>query len=105
MSTTTTGKPTAITDRFIRTVCARLADNQRVRRRLPIWGRLHVDRQLPFLCVYRRPTDGHDEGTEHLITSKASYLIAPAARKIQAGLSDLVQAVTHTLAGQFGAIR
>ncbi len=43
-------------------------------RRLP-WGRLHLDRPLPFLCLYRRPPGGGDEGTERLLLGEAAYLI------------------------------
>ena len=92
-----------ITDRFIRTVCERLTDNKRVRRNLPVWGRVHIDRQLPFLCLYRRPTSGMDPGTERLATSEASYLIASGDRKIQIGLTELVHAVARTMVDQFGA--
>ena len=96
-------RPRQITDRFIRTICARLSANKRVRRNLPVWGRLHIDRQLPFLVVYRRPTDRSDPGTERLATSEASYLIASGRRNLQAGLGKLVQAVVETLGEPFGA--
>jgi len=46
-------------------------------RRLP-WGRLHLDRPLPFLCLYRRPPDKADEGTERLLLGEAAYLIVTA---------------------------
>jgi uncharacterized protein (TIGR02421 family) len=103
MSKSATSRPPAITERFIRTVCARLMDNKRVRRNLPVWGRVHVDRQLPFLCVYRRPVRGDDAGTERLVTSEAAYLIASGASKLETGLAGLVQAIARTLTGQFGA--
>ena len=35
-----------------------LAAGKRVRRTLEPWGRLHLDRSLPFLCLYRRPREG-----------------------------------------------
>ena len=38
-----------INRRFIKTVCERLVENKQVRRTLPDGGRLHFDRQLPFL--------------------------------------------------------
>ena len=41
----------------------RLARNLRIRRNLPHGGRLRIDRQLPFLCIYRFPTEGDDPGT------------------------------------------
>ncbi len=45
----------AISQQLIEAVCQRLANNERVRRTIPGKGRLHIDRQVPFLCVYRQP--------------------------------------------------
>lgn len=59
--------------RLCREVVDRVANNKRVRRNLPGDGRLRVDRQLPFLCIYRQPR-GPDIGTRELVTSEAAYL-------------------------------
>ncbi len=91
-----------ITDQFVRTVCSRLGQNKRVRRKLPVWGRLHLDRQLPFLCVYRRPPGRDDPGTERLVTSEASYLIASGRKTLQPGLAQLAEGVAETLLREFG---
>jgi len=91
-----------ITERFIRSVCARIEQNQPVRRSLPVWGRVHIDRQLPFLCVYRRPTGRPDPGTWKLATSGASYLICSGERRLQAGVRSLIRAVIETLTPHFG---
>jgi uncharacterized protein (TIGR02421 family) len=96
-------KPEAITDRFIRTVCARLAENKQVRRNLPGLGRVHVDRALPFLCVYRRPLRRKDDGTDLLVTSEAAYLTASGRSSMQPGLTSLVKAIARTMGDQFGA--
>lgn len=88
---------------FINAVCDRLANNKRVRRKLPLWGRLHIDRQLPFLCVYRRPREQGDPGTAKLIQGEASYLIAPGHRRTQKSLGALVQRIAETLTMSFGA--
>jgi uncharacterized protein (TIGR02421 family) len=98
-----TTRPGAISDRWVEAVCARLATGQQVRRTLPEWGRLHVDRQLPFVCVYRRPTGGSDRGIHHFITGEASYLSAPGRRTLQPGLSRLVRGIVETLSREFGA--
>ena len=97
-------KPTkkAITNQFIQIVCERLADNKRIRRTLPVWGRLHIDRQLPFLCLYRRPPKRPDEGTSRLVTSEASYLTASAESKLQPGLTALVRAIARESLEIFG---
>lgn len=58
MATSRTGKcddhrdaNVALSPTLIDTVCQRLARNLRVRQTLPGKGRLHIDRQLPFLFV------------------------------------------------------
>jgi uncharacterized protein (TIGR02421 family) len=66
-----------------------------------VWGRIHIDRQLPFLCVYRRRSD--DPGTHRLVMGEASYLIAPGAGRHRPGVVGLVQAVVHAMAPEFGA--
>ena len=61
-----------IPDRLVKAVRQRLAEGKQVRRTLPVWGRLAVDRPLPFLCVYRRPKRSEDNATLRLVTSEAS---------------------------------
>ncbi len=96
------GKP-AISKRLIQIICRRLREGQRVRRTLPEWGRLHVDRPLPFLCVYRRPATLDDPGSDRLATSEASYLLCSAQRRLQERLQHLPAEVVRTLAEPFGA--
>ena len=81
----------------------RLRENKPVRRTLPEWGRIHIDRQIPFLCIYRRPSKGAGEGTERLVTSEASYLICSGERRLQSGLAELVRGTAEVLVEQFGA--
>lgn len=92
-----------ITATLIDTVCRRLAQHQRVRRTLPQQGRLHVDRQLPFLCVYRRPVDEADPGTEQLVKGEAAYLIAPGSPQYAKSVSQLVQGLAQATVAEFGA--
>ncbi|MDE0297577.1 MAG: flavohemoglobin expression-modulating QEGLA motif protein [Candidatus Poribacteria bacterium] len=92
-----------ITPRFIQTVCARLANNTQVRRILPDKGRVHIDRQLPFLLVYRRPPNRHDPGTESLVKGQASYLVASGNRRLRPSLSELIRNIVETLSPEFGA--
>jgi len=63
---------------------------RQLRRRLPGWGLIHIDRHLPFLCVYRRPENRDDLGTERLLTGEASYLMARGDPAEQSMLSQLV---------------
>lgn len=91
-----------ITPRFIQTVCGRLANNFQARRSLPDGGRLHIDRQLPFLLVYRRPTSREDAGTESLLMGQASYIVASGHRRLRQSLSELVRHIVKTLSQEFG---
>ncbi len=95
--------PKAISQQFIKTVCARIAENKRIRRTLPDRGRLHIDRQLPFLCVYRSPLKYEDAGTERLVMGQPSYLIASSDTGMRKSLSELIGNIARTLTREFGA--
>ncbi len=92
-----------ISEEFIASVCRQLALNKRVRRQLPGWGRIHIDRQLPFLCVYRKPTESAEDGTERLLLGQASYLHASAAPSLQKPLTELIARIVETQSAVFGA--
>lgn len=96
--------PERITDELIDEICERIRQGKRVRRNLPHWGRIHIDRPLPFLCVYRRPARRNDSGTPNMVVTQATYVIAPANKSQQADLARLVQAVVKTLAETFGGL-
>ncbi len=83
---------------MIEAVRERLAAGKPIRRSLEGGGRLHIDRPLPFLCVYRAPAEP-DPGAADLVRAQASYLIAPSGLDV----TDLVSAITSTLAQQCGA--
>jgi uncharacterized protein (TIGR02421 family) len=61
-----------------------------------------VDRQVPFLVVYRRPSRP-DAGTGDLAKGHASYLTAATDHSLRKGVRDLAATVAETLAGVFGA--
>ncbi|MBC8356843.1 MAG: flavohemoglobin expression-modulating QEGLA motif protein [Planctomycetes bacterium] len=92
-----------IADEFVNEVRTRLRSGKRVRRTLPDGGRLHIDRQLPFLCVYRQPMGQTDDGTSELVEGEASFLIATASKRATADLSDLVHKLVEALSDQFDA--
>ncbi len=89
---------------LIKGVRQRLAEDKPIRRTLAVNGRLAIDRPLPFLCVYRRPTKTKDQATGRLVTSEASYLVCSSERKQQEGIGRLVKAVTHDLAAKFDRV-
>lgn len=92
-----------ISDRLIQDVRSRLVDGKRVRRTLPGGGRLHMDRPLPFLCVYREPTRRSDPGTRELVLGEASFLIAPGAPRIRQSVGKLVETIVEAMAARFEA--
>ncbi|MFC2161168.1 flavohemoglobin expression-modulating QEGLA motif protein, partial [Acidobacteriota bacterium] len=98
-----TGKTNLITSAFITEVCDRLAKNKQVRRALPMGGRLHIDRSLPFLFVYRRPVRKNDQGTDRFAAGEASYLVASSSIKLRKDISELVQSVVSCLSAEYGA--
>lgn len=93
----------AVTASVIEDVTARLAANKRVRQVLPGGGILHMDRLLPFLCIYRRNPARRDEGTARLVMSEAAYLCAPGLATHRNGLRKLIQAISETAIKHLGA--
>ena len=94
----------AIDQTFIRTLCEAVQAGEAVRRTLPAWGRIYLDPERPFLCVYRRPPARRDPATGRLVTSQAAYLLAPGDAPFHDGLAALLEALTATMAGRYGAV-
>ncbi len=103
MTPSSNRRPSAITQRMITAVVQRIDDGKRVRRQLPVWGRLSMDRQLPFLIVYRRPVRASDQGTERLVTSEPSYMTCSGLKALQPGVASLVRSLAEAGTDQFGA--
>jgi uncharacterized protein (TIGR02421 family) len=92
-------------DSLIAIVRDRLSRNLRIRRTLPGAGRLRLDRQLPFLCLYRRPANGAaDVGTLELVTTEGAYLFGSGAPEFAEGLRRLCTAVAETLRDHLGSL-
>jgi uncharacterized protein (TIGR02421 family) len=88
-----------ITDSYINEVRMRLRKNQRIRRPLPGWGKIHIDRRLPFLCVYRKT--GEEDGAERFVTTGASFIVASDKAHSGKRLSKLVYAIAEELSKEF----
>ena len=86
---------------LIRTIVDKVVDNEHVRRNLPGGGRIHIDRQLPFMCLYRI-LPGEDAGTIRLVLGEAAYLVIPNSEQQQA-YRDLVAQIAAAQREQFGA--
>lgn len=93
----------AISGAFIEGARERLRERKPLDRKLPCGGRVHIDRQLPFLVVYRSPADRKDPGTDLLVRGEASYLIAPGDRRHHRELGALIEGIVEVLSGCFGA--
>ncbi|MES2460506.1 MAG: flavohemoglobin expression-modulating QEGLA motif protein [Armatimonadota bacterium] len=93
-----------LSDGFITAVGERLARGQHVRRFLPEKGRLHIDRPLPFLCVFRTPGErSGDLSGRAMVRGEGSYLIAPGGMEWDERVSALVETVVRTQADALGA--
>ena len=88
---------------MIAAIIKRLEAGKSVRRKLPSGGYLHLDRQVPFLLVYRRPTRLTSPATEQLLRGEASYLIIDGRRRLNKSTVMLVSAIAESLARSFGA--
>jgi uncharacterized protein (TIGR02421 family) len=98
----TTAQPSRLTDELIDEIADRIGKGRQVRRTLPPGGRIHIDRQLPFLFVYRPSGGVIDPGIAGLVTGEASYLIAPARARAQKWTARLVDRVAGVLTETFG---
>lgn len=94
---TGTGQSRRIGDAEIEYIRERLARGKAVRQSFGGDGMIHIDRQLPFMLLYRRPEARADEGTSSLVRGEASYLIASDSQAARPGLAKLVRTVIETL--------
>ena len=92
-----------ITDDFITSVRERVVSGNPIRRKLQEYGRVHIDRQLPFICVFRHPPGAKDLGAQKLVMSEASYLIASGEKKLQKSLAKLIKELAESLTEIFGS--
>ncbi|HSM18119.1 MAG TPA: tyrosine/phenylalanine carboxypeptidase domain-containing protein [Gemmatimonadales bacterium] len=92
-----------ISEDFLERALERLREGKSLRRALPGWGRVHIDRQLPFLVVYRRPPGRDDADTDRLVVGEAAYLRASGKQKHHAALAALVQAMATIQVEAFGS--
>ncbi len=95
--------PSTVVDAFVDAACERVREGKPLRRKLSPWGRVHVDRPLPFVIVYRKPVKREDGGTEALIVGEASYIIASGGRQARAGLTSLLEGIARAQTANFGS--
>lgn len=93
----------AIPEQLFEDIKQKLIANELVRYKLPEGGRLHIDRQLPFLIVHRRIENESDKGTRQLLLGEASYIQTSASASLQGAITALVQMIANNQAQQYGA--
>lgn len=92
-----------ITNQFVDNICKRISQHKPVRRNLPLNGRLHIDRPLPFICIYRHPSREKDPGTEKLVKGEASYLITSSSSKIKKDITFLLDSIISLISEEYKA--
>ena len=92
-----------ISDDVIENIRETLTSNKSLRLKLPDGGRIHIDRQLPFLCLYRYPFSHEDKGTERLLLGEAAYILASAESEHHSQLATIVHEILAIQKSVFGA--
>lgn len=86
-----------IEKKFVQRICKRLADEKSVNEALPKNGLLHIDKTLPYICVYRyKRVDAYFSG---LLKTQAAYLIVEDTVDISA----LLEAISITISKKLNA--
>ncbi|MGA1824861.1 MAG: flavohemoglobin expression-modulating QEGLA motif protein [bacterium] len=83
-------------------IIERLRSGKRVRRAVFGNGRIFLDRQLPFLVLYRKPVDLPDLGTQSLAITEAAYLVVENIKKNQKDICKLIGHIRDFSVEKFG---
>jgi uncharacterized protein (TIGR02421 family) len=82
-----------ISDSEIAEIIDQLSNGRQIVKTLLDGTAVHIDRPLPFLCLYRRPTDRWDQGTARLLHSESAYIVADSDRANHTQLATLCEAI------------
>lgn len=93
-----------LTDARLAEIADRLREGRPVRRAMPGWGRLAVDRALPFVVLYRRPGRGADPGTDRLAVGVAGSLLASGQPQSRDDVARVVETLAEVARESFGAL-
>jgi uncharacterized protein (TIGR02421 family) len=91
------------TDKLIARICEELEQNQVIRQKFPEWGRLHIDRRIPLLCVYRQPINDSDKGTDRLLLGQSGYILVRQQLADSDGFKAMIAALLSRLSNRFGS--
>lgn len=86
-------------DKVVETIGA----GRRIRRRLPDGGRLHVEPDRPFLCLYRGRSEGPEAPLARAVRGQASWVAAFGAVADSDRLEEVIAAVARALSERYGA--
>lgn len=86
-----------ISDKSIKQILTNLADDDELNANLPGGGKLHIEKEVPYLVLYRKKKN--DKGTSRIVHSKASYLII--GDKEFEGYQKLVYEISNKLSPIF----
>ena len=84
-------------DKSIKQILTSLKKNEEVNATLPGGGILHIEKEIPYLVIYRKKKQ--DKGISRIVSSEASYLIVGTSE--MAGYRKLLFEVTNTLSAGF----
>ncbi len=98
----TADKKRALDTALLDTIADRVQQGLRVRRSLAPDGRVHIDRHLPFLVVYRPTEANADEAVRALVSSQASYVIGPSDAASDGFTHELVERIASIQSEVFG---
>lgn len=90
---------TDINENLIENICELLKKDKSIKKSLPGNGRIHIDRKLPFICVYRKPLRFGNEGTQNLIYGTSSFINGGTIS--DKDLSKLLISIAQTLSDIF----
>lgn len=100
---TTWGGSERVPEPLVAVVEELIRDGVGVSRAVPGWGRLEIDRPLPFLALYRCSAEPEEPAGEKLVTPMASYLVAPAEEDERPAVEALVERLAAAMVEIFGA--
>jgi uncharacterized protein (TIGR02421 family) len=92
--------PKTTRSEFAASVLAELEQDDSLDVELPGGGRLHMERRVPLVCVYRRSAD--DAGTEQLVAAEPAYMVVSSVRAPALQSIKLLRSVVEHLAAHFG---
>lgn len=82
-----------LSENSIKQILTILKETKEISCRLPGMGILHIEKELPYLVIYRKKSN--DKGTKRFITSESSYLVI--GNSDFKGYQDLLIAISNLL--------